>query len=213
MASSAKQLLEQVRAGDPAALGRLLEQQQGRLYRVCLRMVSNRDDAAEVTQEAMLRIVQHIGEYRGEAQLTTWMIRIAMNQSITHLRRRRIRQTTSLDAPPGSYGGGGENASGGGDTSGGGDQASALRNCLADSREPDPAQRVQTREQVHLLEQAIASLSDEYRSVLVLRDIDGMDYQQIADTLEMKVGTVKSRLFRARLALRETLIKADPSAD
>jgi len=198
MTTAVDQLLASARAGDPAALGKLLTQHQDRLYRVCLRMVHNRDDAAEVCQDAMLKIVQHIGEYRGDAQLTTWMTRIAMNQSLTHLRRRKLRQTVSLDGEAGDN-----------HRAGGEDQASALRSRLAETREPDPAQRVQVREQVQLLEKALARLEPDFRAVLVLRDIDGMDYQQISTTLDVSLGTVKSRLFRARLALRQEMMKLE----
>ena len=86
------------------------------------------------------------------------------------------------------------------------DQASALRARLAETREPDPAQRVQIQEQVHLLKEALARLEPDFRSVLVLRDIDGLDYQQIAKALDINLGTVKSRLFRARLALRQEMM-------
>lgn len=195
MTTAPDQLLADARAGDPAALGELLSQHQDRLYRVCLRMLHNRDDAAEVCQDAMLKIVQHISEYRGDAQLTTWMTRIAMNQALTRLRRGKVRQTVSLDGNPGN------------NTHE--DQATALRHRLMETREPDPAQRVQVKEQVHLLEQALAALEPDFRSVLVLRDIDGMDYQQIAKALDISLGTVKSRLFRARLALRQEMMKLE----
>lgn len=197
MSTSAAQLLEDARTGDPAALGQLLTEHQDRLYRVCLRMVGNRDDAAEVCQEAMLKIVQNIGSYRGDAKLTTWMTRIAMNESLTHLRRGKLRRTVSLDD---------DHTSGGHSSGGGGDQAAGLRARLADEREPDPAQRVQTNEQLRLLERALAMLEPQFRCVLVLRDIDGMDYQQIGKAMDLNLGTVKSRLFRARLALRQAMI-------
>ncbi|MGB0768737.1 MAG: RNA polymerase sigma factor, partial [Phycisphaeraceae bacterium] len=90
-------LIEQIRDGDRAALGELLERHQHRLFSIALRMVSNRDDAAEVTQDAMLKIVQHFDSFRSEAQVTTWMTRIVMNQAISRLRRRKLRDHASLD--------------------------------------------------------------------------------------------------------------------
>ena len=185
-------LLDRLRDGDPDALGILLQRHQRRLYNLALRMVSNRDDAAEVTQEAFLKIVQHIDRYRGEAQITTWMTRIVMNGAISHLRKRRIRKMTSIEGDGRVEG----------DLQG---PALTLRGSLADRREPGPALRVEQEELRGRLRQAIASLDDDFRAVLVLRDIDGMDYAGIAQTLELKVGTVKSRLFRARLALREAV--------
>lgn len=200
---SEKELLGRIRRGDQAALGQLLQNYHKRLYNVCLRMVSNRDDAAEATQEAMLKIVQHIDHFRGDAQLSTWMIRIAMNQATTLLRRRRVRQSVSLDqgANPG-----GNPGAGAAD-----DQARALRLHLADSREPSPQQRVQQKETHAQLHTALGLLEEDFRAVLVLRDLQEMDYQQISEVLDLPMGTVKSRLFRARLALRQELVKVESS--
>ncbi|MCC6681541.1 MAG: RNA polymerase sigma factor [Phycisphaeraceae bacterium] len=204
MSLSADQLLADAQAGDPAALGSLLTTHQDRLYRICLRMVNNRDDAAEVCQDVMMRIVEHVGEFRGQAQFTTWITRIAMNQALTFLRRRKLRRTVSLDAESPARGSGGNS---------GGDQASALRRQLAGPAEHDPALRVQTRERLQLLELALNRLEPDFRAVLVLRDIDGMDYQQIAESLDINLGTVKSRLFRARLALRQVMLKLERGSE
>lgn len=198
-ASAEQELLSRVKHGDQAAMASLLQRHQGRLYNVCLRMVSNRDDAAELTQDVMVKIVQHIGEYKGEAALSTWMIRIAMNQSISHLRKRKLRRTVSLDGP----------GAGNGRAPGDDDQATALRRRLADDTEPSPQARVEDRERLDRLRMAIAALDEDFRVVLVLRDIDEMDYQTIAQTLDLPVGTVKSRLFRARLALREQMVQLE----
>lgn len=190
-------LIEQARDGDRAALGRLLEKHQDRLFNIALRMVSNRDDAAEVTQDAMLKIIQHIDTFRSEAQITTWMTRIVMNQAITRLRRRKLRDHASLDSTrtsaPKS------------------EQAGPLKQALENHREPEPSQHVQSIEMIDQLLSAIDRLDTDFRAVLVLRDLEEMDYQQIADTLEIKVGTVKSRLFRARLALRQEMQKMTPA--
>jgi len=190
-------LIEQVRDGDRAALGQLLEKHQNRLFSIALRMVSNRDDAAEVTQDAMLKIIQHFDSFRSEAQVTTWMTRIVMNQAITRLRRRKLRDHASLDSTR--------------ITGSDGDQAASLRKVLENTREPGPEQRVEEGEMIDRLLSAIDRLDTDFRAVLVLRDLEEMDYQQIADTLEIKVGTVKSRLFRARLALRQEMQKIAPA--
>lgn len=174
---------------DSAELANLLSEHHGRVYNVIFRMVSNRDDADELTQDVMLKVVKNADQFRGEAQPTTWITRIAINAAISHLRKRRTRRAVSLE-------------SNGQATD---DEAGSLRTCLADHREPDGLSSVEQSEEVARLQRAIASLDDDFRSVLVLRDIDEMDYAQIAETLEIKVGTVKSRLFRARLALRQTL--------
>ncbi|MEO0586756.1 MAG: RNA polymerase sigma factor, partial [Planctomycetota bacterium] len=191
-----EQLIAEIKAGNKSALGLLLESQQSRLYHVCLRMLGNADDASEACQDAIVKIIQSIGEFRGESRLSSWMIRIAMNQSLTLMRRQKVRRAVSLEAPAGSRG----------------DQATELRRTLADGREPGPAQRVEWDERRERVAAALASVDPDHRRVLVLRDVDGMDYAQIAEVLEVAVGTVKSRLFRARAALRERIeaMEAEP---
>jgi len=188
-------LIEQIQQGDRSALGTLLERHQQRMFNVAFRMVSNRDDAAEITQDAMLKVCEHIDGFRSDAKITTWMTRIVMNLSISLLRKRKVRDHVSLESA--------------GAHRNGDDQATGLRQVLADSSEPGPDQRVETSEMLERLKTAIGRLDEDFRAVLVLRDIEQMDYQQIAEALELKVGTVKSRLFRARLALRQEVQKVD----
>ena len=190
-------LIELIQQGDRSALGTLLERHQQRLFNVALRMVSNRDDAAEITQDAMLKICEHIDTFRSDAKVTTWMTRIVMNLSISLLRKRKVRNHISLESA--GRGGNDDDASG------------SLRHVLGDPKEPGPAQHVETGEMLDRLKAAIGRLDEDFRAVLVLRDIDQMDYQQIALTLDLKQGTVKSRLFRARLALRQEMQKLDRS--
>lgn len=193
------QLIQAVMRGDANALGQLLQQFQGPIYNVCFRMVSHRDDAAEVAQDAMLKIVEHVKDFQGGSDIATWMIRIAINQSISHLRKRRLRQTASLDAPGNGGGEGGRD-----------DQGTALRRELPDRREPSPESSVQQREMIAHLHEALGRIDDEFRAVLVLRDLQEMDYAQIAEAIQVPLGTVKSRLFRARLALRHEMLKLAP---
>lgn len=195
-------LVNQAQNGNQSALSELLQGHQKRLFNTTLRMVGNYDDAAEVTQETMLKIIEHIGDFNGQASISTWMTRIAMNLSFSHLRKRRVRQAVSLDTA------GSANRSGLG-----GDQLTPLREQIANQREPEPQLRVQKDEMVAQLQSAMNALQDDLRAVLVLRDIDELDYQQIAEVLDIPVGTVKSRLFRARLALREEMVKrSSPSS-
>ena len=189
-----RQLVDDISRGDRAALGQALNLHQHRLYNIVRRMVGHREDAAEITQETMLKIVEHIDDFRGHSSILTWMTRIAMNQSISYLRKRRSRHTVSLEADrPGNRG-----------------RSSALRTQLPDEREPGPVESVQKREMTQLLKIAISRLDDDFRSVLVLRDIDQMDYRQIGEVLDIPAGTVKSRLFRARLALRHQMLQLHP---
>ncbi len=193
MSSTDEKLVQQVMSGDQVALAQVLEIHQQRLYNIVLRMVGDRDDAADITQETMLKIVQHIGDFKGHSQLSTWMIRIAMNLSVSFLRKQARQRTSSLDQPPAGWPEPDDGRPG------------TLGAVLVDTREPQPDQRVQKQEAIGQVLSALARLDESNRAVLVLRDIDGMDYQQIATVLAAPVGTVKSRLFRARLALRREL--------
>ena len=195
--STDRHLVRKAVQGDRGALSQLLRQHDRRIYNVVFRMVGDREDASELTQEAMLRIVQHIGGFDGQAAFTTWIIRIAMNLSISHLRKRKLRSTASLDATPGS-----------GQFDG---QAAPLQQMIEDYREPGPAQRVQQDEMLNHLYTAMDRIEDDLRAILVLRDIQEMEYTQIAQVLAIPIGTVKSRLFRARLSLRRQMYKLYPA--
>ena len=187
-----RQLVERAQAGDRGALGDLLTAYQRRVYHICLRMVCHADDAAELTQETLLRAVRHVETFRRGSKFSTWLLRIAMNLCISHLRKGRVRSGVSLEVA----------ARQGWAQS---DRTAALKDAIASEREPSPAMSVETDEQVRLLHAAIESLEPTLRGVLLLRDLQGMDYQQLADAMSIPVGTVKSRLFRARLALRKAL--------
>lgn len=185
---SDRELASRARRGDTEALGDLLERHQTRLYNIALRMTGHRDDAAELTQESMLKIVEHIAQFRGGSKITTWMIRIVMNTCLSHLRRRATRGTASLDHEP---------------TTGTG--RPAIRETLPDHREPQPGWSVQREEAARQVRIALALLDPDHRAVLILRDMQDLDYKKISDVLDIPTGTVKSRLFRARVALRHEL--------
>lgn len=183
-----RQLVALIQRGDRGALGELLGAYHKRVYHVCLRMVRNREDAEDLAQEVLLRAIKHIDSFRGGSRFSTWLFRIAMNQSISHLRKMKLRKTGSLES-----------------TVGGEDQAAPLKSMIADDREPGPGYRVETDEQIERLGRAIAQLDPALKSVILLRDLQDMDYQQMAEVLSVPLGTIKSRLFRARLALRQAL--------
>jgi RNA polymerase sigma-70 factor (ECF subfamily) len=198
-------LLERVQRGDRAALGRLLQRHQPRVYHVCLGMVRHRDDAAELAQDVLVKLVQHIEDFRGEAKLSTWLTRVAMNACISHLRKAKLRTTVSLDLPPGSWGGASGSDS---DRSGLGSRLDAADHGRA---EPTPDRRVEQEEDLGRLRAALGELDPDHRAVIVLRDLEQLDYAGIAEALELPVGTVKSRLFRAREALRDKLVESTAS--
>jgi len=179
------------RNGDPGAVERLIGKYQNRIYNLILKICANPDDAAELTQEVFVKIIENIDGFESRSSFYTWAFRIAVNLTLNHCKRRAIVGFTSLDAE----------SAGGGD-----DQArQTLAAVLRDDKTPDPADVAENREVCELIQRAIGKLEDEHRTVVVLRDIEGMDYAQIADVLGVELGTVKSRLSRARAALRQIL--------
>ncbi len=192
------ELLKKAKDGDRGAYGKLVAIYQDRLYNAILRIVGDHDDARELAQETFTRGLDKLDGFRGEASPYTWLFRIATNLAISRLRKVQRHRTFSLDRPSGDSGGHGGN---GGSND---DQASALMNRMASS-ESTPADEMLRRERNQQVLAALGRLDAEYRAVLVMRDIEGFDYQQMADVLGLPLGTLKSRLFRARLALRDEL--------
>jgi RNA polymerase sigma-70 factor, ECF subfamily len=189
------ELLRKAQTGDRAAFGQLVVHFQDRLFNAVLRLVGDPEEARELTQEAFTRALVKIDSFRGDAAPYTWLFRIAVNLAISQLRKVQRRRVFSLDRP-----------SGNGATVGAGeDQASNLIDRVAQACGDDPAQIIENRERDQQVLAALGRLDAEYRAVLVMRDIEGFDYQQMADVLELPLGTLKSRLFRARLALRDEL--------
>ena len=183
-------LIEQCRAGDSDAMSRLITKYKDRLYNVILRICANPEDAAELTQDAFVRIIENLHRFQQRSSFYTWAFRIAVNLTLNFCRRKVRIEMTSLDA---ELGGDNEQA------------RAALRNYLADTGAPDPAAIAQSKEQVNLIIRAINLLNEDQRAVVVLRDVEGMDYAQIAQIMEVELGTVKSRLARARANLRANL--------
>ncbi len=193
-------MLRRAQAGDRAAYGQVVVLYQDRLYNAVLRLVGDRDEAMELTQEAFTRGLIKINSFRGDASPYTWLFRIAVNLAISQLRKVRRNRVFSLDRPGSRMG-----ANGNGRYDADDDQASGLLDRVAQDRSERPPDRVENRERDQMVLAALGRLDAEYRAVLVMRDIEGFDYQQMADVLGLPLGTLKSRLFRARLALRDEL--------
>jgi RNA polymerase sigma-70 factor, ECF subfamily len=180
--------------GDRAAYGQIVLKYQDRLYNAVLRILGDAEEAREVTQEAFLRGLMKLDSFRGEAGPYTWLFRIATNLAISQLRKGKRHRVYSLDRPNGN-GPLGETS----------DQASNLIDRVRPAADDGPARQVERRERDQQVMAALDRLDPEYRIVLVMRDIEGFDYQQMAQILDLPLGTLKSRLFRARLALRDEL--------
>jgi RNA polymerase sigma-70 factor (ECF subfamily) len=188
-------LLQKAQAGDRGAYGQVVLLYQDRLYNAVLRLVGDREEARELTQEAFMRGLMKIDSFRGDASPYTWLFRIAVNLAISHLRKANRFRVFSLDRPGGKGGRYGDD-----------DQASSLVDRVArDRADGAPPQKMEGRERDQAVLTALGRLDAEYRAVLVMRDIEGFDYQQMADVLGLPLGTLKSRLFRARMALRDEL--------
>jgi RNA polymerase sigma-70 factor (ECF subfamily) len=191
-------LLQKAQAGDRGAYGQIVILYQDRLYNAVLRLVGDREEARELTQEAFTRGLEKIDSFRGDASPYTWLFRIGVNLAISQLRKVRRVRIFSLDRPA-TGAGRGRQAAGYDD-----DQAAGLIDRVArDKTESAPPERMEKSERDQMVLSALGRLDAEYRAVLVMRDIEGFDYQQMADVLGLPLGTLKSRLFRARMALRD----------
>jgi len=184
-------LVEQTQQGDMAAFARLVNKYQDRVYNTCWRLCGHVEDARDLTQEAFLHALQAIDAFRNKAGFYTWLFRIAVNLSISHRRKHQRTLKLSLHDDDGSH----VLES----------QAAGLVRRTGTVRNDDPAGDVEMRETHRAVVKALDELDDEYRAVLVLKDVESFDYQQIADILEIPIGTVKSRIHRARMAMRERL--------
>jgi len=182
-------LVEQCRRGDMQAFGSLVAKYQDRIFNMIYRMCGRRADAEELAQEAFLKALERITQFRGQSQFYTWLFRIAANLTISHRRRGGRVRFQSLSGPEEF-----EQS-----------QADALTAAMARRRSPAPEAAVMAAETHQRVMEALEELDDEFRLVVVLCDIEDMDYAQIAQVLGVPVGTVKSRLHRARCMLKEKL--------
>lgn len=177
-------LVRRAVARDPDAVRSLMRKYNRRLFRVARSILRNDTDAEEVLQDSYLRAFAHLGEFRGEAALSTWLSRIVINEALGRLRRLQA-PTVSLDALPASV--------------------ADIIVFPSNARQDDPERTMAQREILQLVERAIDNLPDTFRTVLVARQIEGMSVEETAELLSIKPETVKTRLFRARELLREQI--------
>ena len=179
-----KSLIARAQKGDQEAFAALMEANQGRIYNLTLRMTGNPEDAAELSQEAFFNAWRGISKFQGDSSFATWLYRLATNVCIDYLRkqkrRRQVESEVSLDDEEASW------------------------------TEPadwsqDPQRQLERSELGRALERGLRALPEQQRQILVLRELSGLSYQEIAEKLDLDLGTVKSRIARARLALRKIL--------
>ena len=173
----------ELRAGSEGAFSYLLGVYQTPVFDLVSHIVENRSDAADVLQDVFVKVFRRIGQFQGDSSLKTWIYRIAIHEASNHRRswlRRFRREPVSLDAE-------------------------TMAQPLAQSREDTPYQMLEKSERQALVRRALASLAPPYRTVVVLREIEGLSYEEIAQVLGVAEGTVKSRLVRGRELLRRKL--------
>jgi RNA polymerase sigma-70 factor (ECF subfamily) len=174
-----KQLIERSRAGNSDAFGELVRKYQNRLFTSLCQVAGSRADAEDIAQEAFIQAYLKLATFRQHCAFYTWLYRIALNLWYTRARSQRVRACLS--------------------------QARPVHDDDRSDPYGTPVDELQRREQAQQIRQALNGLSEEHRTILVLRGVDGFDYDRIAEILELNAGTVRSRLHRARLEFRDQL--------
>lgn len=180
-------VVAQARLGDAKAFSELLRRYEGKIFRLALHITQNREDAEDVLQETFLKAYEHLDQFQGQSKFYTWIVRIAVNQALMKLRKRKSDRSVSLD-----------------DTIDTGEDTVAREIAGWDE---NPEQQYSREELSRILGGAVEELAPIYRAVFVLRDIDELSTEETADALGLSVPAVKSRLLRARLQLRDKLTR------
>lgn len=180
-------VVAQARLGDATAFSELLRRYEGKIFRLALHITQNREDAEDVLQETFLKAYEHLDQFQGQSKFYTWIVRIAVNQALMKLRKRKSDRSVSLD-----------------DTIDTGEDTVAREIAGWDE---NPEQQYSREELSRILGGAVEDLAPIYRAVFVLRDIDELSTEETADALGLSVPAVKSRLLRARLQLRDKLTR------
>jgi RNA polymerase sigma-70 factor (ECF subfamily) len=178
-------LVERVRSGDVLAYNDLVRKYDRQVFRIAQHITQNREDAEDVMQDAFLKAYEKLDQFQGNSKFYTWLVRIAVNESLMRLRKRRSGKTVSIDEDIET------------------DEGSVPRD-LADWA-PNPEQNYSQTELAEILRKTIQGLPQGFRIVFVLRDVEGLSTEETAETLGLSIPAVKSRLLRARLQLRERL--------
>jgi RNA polymerase sigma-70 factor (ECF subfamily) len=180
-------VVAQARLGNANAFNELLRRYERKIFRLALHITQNREDAEDVLQESFLKAYEHLDQFQGQSKFYTWIVRIAVNQALMKLRKRKSDRSVSLD-----------------DTIDTGED-NIIREIA--TWDENPEQKYSREELNRILGSAVDGLTPIYRAVFVLRDIDGLSTEEAAEALELSIPAVKSRLLRARLQLREKLTR------
>ena len=182
-----QELVTRAKAGDDEAFAQLMRDNEKRIYNLTLRMTGNPEDAMDLAQETFLNAWRGLKFFKGDSAFSTWVYRLASNACIDHLRRKKRRQDISAPMPA--------------------DDEDDSQPDIPDERF-QPEQELERQELRRAVAQGLEQLSEEHRQVLVMREINGLSYQEIADVLDLEAGTVKSRIARARNSLRKILVES-----
>ena len=182
-------LVSRAKSGDAEAFRALVVRSQRRVYAVALGIVKDRDLAWDVSQEAFVRVHAHLADFKGESSFSTWVLRIVSHLAIDALRKERTSSKDDIDEMREP------------------DLAAAGEGILATGLGNDPQQNLLRRELATHMTQALAQLPDKHRTILVLREVEGLSYEELAERLEIPKGTVMSRLFHARTKMQGLLRK------
>lgn len=186
------ELVERFQGGDRRAFELIVQRYQHRVYSQCLRWVGDDQVAHEISQDVFLAMFRHLGRFRGDARLSTWIFRVVVNHCKNrkqYRRRRRMDAHEPLEGPRAAQ-----------------DDDAPHRQLPADGPEPDAS--VHRSEAEQLLRDALDTLDEQQRQIVVLRDVDELSYEEIAELLDLPKGTVKSRLHRARTQLAKVLSRS-----
>lgn len=183
--SDEAEVLAQARTGDAQAFSNLIQRYEGKIFRLAQHITQNREDAEDVLQETFLKAYEHLDQFQGNSKFYTWIVRIAVNQALMKLRKRKSDRSVSLDE--------------GVDT---GEDIVAREIAAWDE---NPEQRYSREELNVILDSAVQSLAPSYRAVFLLRDVEELSTDETAEALDLSIPAVKSRLLRARLQLRDKL--------
>src|SRR5450756_1009803 len=178
-------LVRAAKAGDVSAFEQLVRQYDRNVFRIAQHITQNREDAEDVVQDAFLKAYQNLANFQEQSKFYTWLVRIAVNEALMRLRRRRPERRVSLD----------ENIK---------TEEDSMPREIADWS-PNPEQQYTQAELKDILGKTIQGLPPSFRTVFVLRDVEGLSTEETADALDLSIPAVKSRLLRARLQLRERL--------
>ena len=181
------ELVAKAREGDSAAYNQLVNKYSPKIYRLAKHITQHDEDAEDVLQETFLKAFEHLGDFQGQSKFYTWIVRIAVNESLMKLRKRKSDRTVPLDEPL--------------DT---GEDTVVREIAVWDE---DPEQKYSREELAQILDEAVQSLRPVFRTVFVLRDIEELSTEETAEALGISIPAVKSRLLRARLQLREKLTR------